>query len=61
MRRFEAKMAAVLNDQWRGCSWEVAEFGARRRRRRSREHHAVCVHGSHIGVRGARRGVYMYM
>jgi hypothetical protein len=58
VRRFEAKMAAVLNDQWRGCSWEVAELGARCRRR-SRGHHTVCMHAcvharvTHCGARCA--------
>ena len=28
MRQFETKMTAVLVEQWRGCSWQVAELGA---------------------------------
>ena len=29
VRRFETEMTAVLVEQWRGCSWQVAELGAR--------------------------------
>ena len=28
VRRFETEMTAVLVEQWRGCSWQVAELGA---------------------------------
>ena len=28
VRRFETEMTAVLVAQWRGCSWQVAEWGA---------------------------------
>ena len=29
VRQFETEMTAVLVEQWRGCSWQVAELGAR--------------------------------
>jgi hypothetical protein len=28
VQRFETEMTAVLVEQWRGCSWQVAELGA---------------------------------
>ena len=28
VRRFETEMTTVLVEQWRGCSWQVAELGA---------------------------------
>ena len=28
VRRLETEMTAVLVEQWRGCSWQVAELGA---------------------------------
>lgn len=28
VRRFETEMAALLVEQWRGCSWQVAELGS---------------------------------
>ena len=28
VRRFESEMTAVLVEQWRGCSWQIAELGA---------------------------------
>ena len=31
VRQFETEMTAVLVEQWRGCSWQVAELGARSR------------------------------
>ena len=29
MQRFESEMTELLVEQWRGCSWEVVDLGAR--------------------------------